>query len=136
MMAKARDRLANIPNISFEQCGIGAKTEIAYYSDANCTSGGEISESGDEKVRIRCLNEYVDEHITMLSFDIEGYEMKALKGADKLICKQKPVIAISVYHKPNDLFELSNYILSLRNDYKIYCRHYSDVYADTVFYFI
>lgn len=60
--------------------------------------------------------------------------MQALAGAKKTIKKNLPKLAISIYHKPNDLFEIVNQINSYTNNYKFYIRHYSDYMFDTILY--
>ena len=47
-----------------------------------------------------------------------------LHGAAKTISRWKPKMAVSAYHKPQDLWTLANYIKSLRPDYKFKFRHY------------
>ena len=68
--------------------------------------------------------------------DIEGTEMEALKGAEYIIKKYKPKLAISIYHKPEDIVEIPKYILNINPDYKLYLRHYSDNAGETVLYAI
>jgi FkbM family methyltransferase len=58
--------------------------------------------------------------IDFIKMDIEGSEVKALKGAEKTIKKYKPKLAISIYHKWDDLREIPNVINSLRDDYSFY----------------
>jgi hypothetical protein len=66
--------------------------------------------------------------------DIEGSEMAALRGAQKIIKTQKPKCAICVYHNPSHFFEVPRYLLSLVPEYKIYFRHHSQQLYETVCY--
>ena len=89
----------------------------------------------DGSVEISCvkIDEYVgDLDVTFLKIDIEGYELNALKGAKETIVRCKPTIAISLYHKPEDIFVLPEYILSLNPEYKLFVRRYDALCAETV----
>jgi len=74
------------------------------------------------------------EEVTFIKMDIEGAELNALKGCANIIREQAPKLAISLYHKIEDLWEIPIYIKYLNPDYKIYLRHYSNVDDDTVCY--
>lgn len=71
---------------------------------------------------------------TFIKFDIEGAENETLIGAAEIIKAVKPKLAVSAYHKPEDLYKLAKTILSIRNDYKFYIRQYEYGYFDTVLY--
>ena len=73
---------------------------------------------------------------TFIKMDIEGSELRALKGAEQSIHKYRPKLAISIYHRPEDIFTLPDLLLSYHPDYKFYLRHYSLGYFDTVLYAI
>ena len=73
---------------------------------------------------------------TLIKMDIEGTEMEALEGAEKTITKWRPDMAISVYHKPEDIYEILAYILRLVPQYDVYLRHYMLGKAETVAFFI
>lgn len=75
-----------------------------------------------------------DKKVTFIKMDIEGAETEALYGAEEIIAKQKPRLAISIYHKPEDIFTIPRLILEYNPEYKLYLRHYSFSDYDTVLY--
>ena len=77
-----------------------------------------------------------EEKVEGIKIDIEGSEASMLKGATKIIKRDRPIILLSIYHKLSDLFKLQDYILKLDLNYKFYIRHYSLSVAKTVLYCI
>jgi len=57
--------------------------------------------------------------VDFIKMDIEGSEEKALLGAKETLKKFKPKLAISVYHKFNDFYQLPLLIKKINPDYKI-----------------
>ena len=74
------------------------------------------------------------ERIDFIKLDIEGSELAALRGAVASLRRFKPKLAISVYHKPNDLFEISQFVEDLGLGYKLYLEHYTIWDEETVLY--
>ena len=70
------------------------------------------------------LDDIVGEEVTYIKMDIEGMELDALKGAEALITKYKPKLAISIYHKMEDIVEIPNHIRNMNLGYRFYLRHY------------
>ena len=66
--------------------------------------------------------------------DIEGADLKALEGAKTTIKRDKPDLAICVYHKINDLWEIPNYIKYLVPEYSFAIRHCSITKNGTIMY--
>ena len=58
----------------------------------------------------------------ILKLDVEGMEMKALRGAEGFIRQYKPILVVCVYHRDADIAEIPHYIKSLVPDYKAYLR--------------
>ena len=68
--------------------------------------------------------------------DIEGAELKALKGAQHIIKTQRPKLAICLYHNPEDLWEIPNYIKQIVPEYKIYFRQHMELECESVCYVV
>ena len=75
-----------------------------------------------------------DEKVTFIKMDIEGMELSALYGAKEIIQRDRPKLAICIYHKLEDLTEIPLYIRSIVPDYRFYIRHYSNESVETVLY--
>lgn len=74
---------------------------------------------------------------TYIKMDVEGEEVNAILGAKETILKNKPKMLISAYHRTDDFLTIPKAVFSIRDDYKIYLRHFSYLPAwDTNFYFI
>jgi FkbM family methyltransferase len=75
------------------------------------------------------------EKVDFIKLDVEGSEINALKGAQRTISICMPKLAISIYHKPNDLFEILNFINLIFPFYtKFSIGHYSIHQGETVLY--
>ena len=71
---------------------------------------------------------------TFIKVDVEGFELELLKGAKNLIEKEKPLLALSVYHKAEDLWEIFEYVKGLREDYRFDLLHHSAYGVETILY--
>ena len=103
---------------------------------AEGTGSSMIRDDGQNTVEVHALDDVIsrDEHITFIKMDIEGAELKALQGAQRIIRDDRPKMAISIYHKPEDWIEIPDYIMSLTDGYAYYFRHYENRLMETVFY--
>ena len=75
-----------------------------------------------------------EQKIGMIKMDIEGAELSALQGAKRTIQRDRPFLAICVYHKVGDVLQIMDFINSLEPDYRFYLRQYSFDYYETVLY--
>ena len=72
--------------------------------------------------------------VDFIKMDIEGAELEALAGAVKTITRFRPKLAISVYHKAQDMFTIPRFIQELDLGYAFYLKHHSPVIFETVLY--
>jgi FkbM family methyltransferase len=128
------NRLSKFERINYHNFGLS--DESATYRFISDGSAARISETGDSKIEVRPLDDLNLDAVTYIKMDIEGAELQALRGARNTILKNHPRIAVSVYHKVDDFRIIPNEILSIRNDYRIYLRHYTEGVIETVMFFI
>jgi FkbM family methyltransferase len=98
-----------------------------------------ISEDEDATMLpVVSIDEFVigKEAPTFIKMDIEGGEVDALEGGRNTISNYKPKLAIAVYHKAEDLWDIPLLIQQMNPKYKLYLRHYTDGLVDTVCYAI
>ena len=118
--------------LSFE-AGDGQGSKISE-EDASISHAGENG-SNVIKISTAAIDDVVgDEKVSFIKLDVEGAELKALQGAYRTIRTYHPRLAISIYHKPEDVIEILEYILSLHDDYKLYIRHYQMSPCETIVY--
>ncbi|MVX62335.1 FkbM family methyltransferase [Clostridium chromiireducens] len=109
-----------------------ANETITYSSN---TASSSINSHANEYGKVVKLSEHLgDNKVTFIKMDIEGSEMKALNGAEEIIKKYKPTLAICVYHDPEHFWQVPLYIKSLVPEYKIFIRHHSEFNVETVCY--
>lgn len=75
-----------------------------------------------------------NEKISLIKMDIEGSEYEALHGAEHIIKRWKPKLAISIYHCGEDYTRIPLYINELVPEYKMAVRHHNKNHCDTDLY--
>lgn len=71
-----------------------------------------MHQTGENKISVRtvALDDIVgDRTVGFIKMDIEGAEFDALYGAENTIVRDKPFLAICVYHLRGDLFAIMDY---------------------------
>ncbi len=95
-------------------------------------------QSGAHTVPLRSIDDLVArgevERVDFIKLDVEGAEMSVLRGASTSIARFRPRLAISLYHKPDDLFEIILFIRSKFPEYRMYLDHYTIHAEETVLY--
>lgn len=115
-------------------CGLWHE-ETTLSFDGKASPMSKVDDKGAEHVAVDALDHVLaGKRVTFIKMDIEGAEMEALRGAEQLIRTQHPKLAISVYHKPDDIEEIPAFIHEMYPAYKMYLRHYTLLQYDTVIY--
>ena len=118
------------------KAGAWSEDTTLRFSDAGREDlGGKIDVSGTSVIEVKALDHLSEcQSATYIKMDIEGAELEALKGAENIIKSRTPKLAICIYHKPQDFFEIPLYIKKLNPDYKLYVHHHTRFFGETVLY--
>lgn len=127
----------NISDMELFNKGLWSREETLHFA-GNADQGSKIIDAQDENVTtvpVAAIDEVVgNDKVTLIKMDVEGAELEALKGASRTIIENHPRLAISIYHKPEDIWEIPAYILSLSDEYRFYIRHYQLSKNETILY--
>jgi len=119
-------------DIEFINCGLGKeKIEINQAQESQ-----DICTHDYQAININTIDNLIKGKIDFIKLDIEGAEQDAVIGAKQTILDNHPILAICIYHKAEDWYKVPELVLDIRNDYKVYIRHYMEGIYETVMYFI
>ena len=127
--------LAHVFHIN--ELAVGESTRVVFGDrhDASQISPGGLAVNSYSMIS---LDDYASEKalhsVDVIKMDIEGAEMAALEGAANIVRKFRPRLAISTYHKPEDLWEIPHKLKELNGDYKLFFGHHSPIEWESVYY--
>ena len=133
----AKNKLHEFKNIYYYNKAVGEDEGKVGFEivEGKPGSGSVLEEDGQNIVDIVKLDNFscADAYVKM---DVEGYELQVVKGMKSFISNYHPILAICVYHKANDIWNLTSEILRFYPKYNLVLRHYGDFYTETVMYFL
>lgn len=97
----------HLDNVIPVKRGVGDKNQRLRITNEEGQS--HISLYGKQEFDILTIDQFVEENnitVGLIKMDIEGFESCAIKGAEKTIKDQKPLLLISIYHSGKDFFEI------------------------------
>ena len=125
----------NRDNISIIPKGLWNEQTTLHFSMDQTAS--RISDEGDVSVVVTSIDmEEKCRNVNFIKMDIEGAELKALDGAIETIKRNKPLLAICIYHSNEDMINIIKWVSDLNLGYSLYVRHHSFDIHETVLYAI
>lgn len=130
----ASERLDNVLPFCL---GAGAKQEIASFKEGQKASSS-LSADGGLKVPLTTLDHLAGvldlRTVDLIKLDVEGAERNVLNGAWGVIERHRPMLQISIYHKPHDLFALPLFVMKRLRNYTYFLGHHSFYHVETDLY--
>lgn len=130
-----------VKNIEPIKMGLGSEERELFLFNAESSSHlVDANLINASKIKITTIDKFVEEHklknVSFIKMDVEGSEIDALVGAKETITQYKPKLAISVYHKGDDMIKIPMYLKSIVPAYKFFLRHNKYSWAETILYTI
>lgn len=138
-----REKFADDEKITVHQYAVHDKPDELLFDDSTplqskladfTTRIDQNGQVGGGTVSAVRLDETVREKVDLIAMDIEGAEYKALCGAQGIIDKHRPKLAISLYHSFEEYLDLPRLVQKLDSSYKLYFRHHGSYRYDSVLY--
>jgi FkbM family methyltransferase len=120
--------------IRLHQCALGAHRGTVRFQD---TGGVESKLSDKGRILIDMVPidvMFASKRVSMIKMDIEGAEYDALRGAQQVIQRDRPILAICVYHSQEDIWRLPLLIRKLCPEHRMYLKAYRGDGIQTVVY--
>lgn len=133
---KLQLRQLNLFEVKCIPMGVWSKTTRLKFSSLG-NPATAFSELGNVETQVVALDDFIPGtfYPNLIKMDIEGAELHALRGMKDLILRSNPHLAISVYHKPNHLWAIGEYMSStFPGRYNYYLRMYGHQTFDTILY--
>ncbi|MBB5193951.1 FkbM family methyltransferase [Anaerocolumna cellulosilytica] len=97
-----------------------------------------ITSEGEMYIEVITMDSFVEENklqsVDFIKMDIEGAELRALKGGINTIKTFKPKLAICAYHKYQDIIQIPLWLKSIVPEYRIYLAQKTPVAHSIVLY--
>lgn len=121
-------------SLVLQKFGLGSRSERVRFNSQRL-GGSAISLHGDSSIEIVSFDDrFPDFNPTYIKLDIEGAERDALMGMAVTIDSARPSLAVCVYHRPSDLWEIPLLIDKLLPDSDFYLRAHAWNGFDLVLY--
>lgn len=122
----------DIKNITIIEKAISSKSFFTNIVDNGLASSlSESNKKSENKIEVSTLDKlFYDKGIpiTYIKIDLEGYDFLALLGAERLIKKNKPKIAVTTYHDVNHLLEIKEFLSKIVPEYNFI---HKGIFSDT-----
>jgi len=86
-----KNNVIDMAKFTYHVCGIGDVEGITFTTSNKV---GRIKDNGDVAVAMKTLDSYNFQNVTFIKYDIEGYELRAIRGSENTIKEYWPVIVV------------------------------------------
>ncbi len=122
------------PRVHATHAGLYRRSGMLRFRD-DASRGAIFADDGNIEMPVTTIDEALGkQRLTYVKMNIEGAEIDALRGGRNAIRRWLPKLAVSVYHRPSDLWQIPQVLLELSADYELYLRQHDGGIIETVLY--
>lgn len=122
------------PRVEAIHSGLHREGGILRFKDDG-SRGAIFSADGTIEMPVTTLDDVVGQgRVSYIKMNIEGAEIDALHGGERLIRREHPKLALSVYHRPSDLWRIPEIVENFSSDYRLHLRQHDGGIIETVLY--
>jgi len=140
---KLRRYLSGLPHsvsskVMVVEAAVGAKSGSVRFAATGSVASTVIGQSGPViEVPCKMLDDILqDTKPSYIKMDLEGAEPEALAGAREVIRHHAPVMALSLYHRQSDLWDIPLLVKEISDRYQFFLRRHSDDCWEQILYAI
>lgn len=132
-----RTEIGTRTKAAFFPCGLSSETTDLFFSEGE-GAGSHVSSTSaasPSQVRVMALDDALSGmHPTYVKLDIEGFEAEALAGMATIIQRDRPSLAVCIYHKASDLWTLPLLVAAMLPNSQLFIRQHGHNGFDSVLY--
>jgi FkbM family methyltransferase len=122
------------PRVQAIHAGLHREKGVLRFKDDG-SRGAIFTSDGEIEMPVTTLDDVIGEgRVTYIKMNIEGAEIDALCGGARLIRRELPKLALSVYHRPSDLWRIPEIVKQFNAGYELYLRQHDGGIIETVLY--
>lgn len=122
------------PRVEAIHAGLHREKGVLRFKDDG-SRGAIFTSDGEIEMPVTTLDDVIGEgRVSYIKMNIEGAEIDALHGGERLIRRERPKLALSVYHRPSDLWRIPEIVKQFDPGYELYLRQHDGGIIETVLY--
>jgi len=129
-----KSNFASEPRVVPIHSGLHREKGVLRFKDDG-SRGAIFTSDGAIEMPVTTLDGVIgDGRVTYIKMNIEGAEIDALHGGESVIRREHPKLALSVYHRPSDLWRIPEIVEDFSSGYQLYLRQHDGGIIETVLY--
>ena len=118
----AKLRACSSREVRLREVLLGSEAGSARFNGSGTMAAARL-DTGELEIPVATLDDLLaGEHPTFIKLDVEGDELAALQGGEDTLKRSQPVVAVCVYHRPEDLWTIPLFLREALPAHRMFLR--------------